>query len=57
MNSFELKVPPPLLALCCGILMWIMAKLAAGSDQTSVQSLSLLSWFAVALAITGLVIG
>jgi len=57
MSSFELKLPPPLLALGCAILMWILAKLAGGSGQTGVQPLSLLSGFALAVAITGLGIG
>jgi len=37
--------------------MWILAKLAGGSGQTGVQPLSLLSGFALAVAITGLGIG
>ena len=55
MQALELKVPPPLVALCCAILMWLVSKLTG--TLTLVQFSSLFNMFAVLLVLTGLGIG
>ena len=55
MQALELKIPPPLVALCCAILMWQLSKLTG--TLTVVGFASLFNLFAVLLVLTGLGIG
>jgi protein-S-isoprenylcysteine O-methyltransferase Ste14 len=53
MNSLELKVPPPAVALIFGVLMWLVSSLAAPLEVPSGPRVSV----ALVLASVGLVFG
>ena len=57
MNALELKVPPPVVALCLGLLMWLVALPALPFTAPFELPFGLRSSLAVALALIGEGIG
>jgi protein-S-isoprenylcysteine O-methyltransferase Ste14 len=49
MRSLELKIPPPVVALLAGLLMWLVSRIAPSMDAPILARF----WFAPALAVVG----